>query len=93
MVSLLSRVRLAAESTANLSEDYACSRYNHAYPLIVNEDERLGDNMNRKFQFKSCSGAVIDDVLRRQIPAIDSNQQVILLSAGMCVYVRLVNGS
>lgn len=62
--------------------DYSCSRCDHSYPFLVNNDERLGASSNRKFQFKSCSGAVISDVLERQIPAIDSNQQVILISAG-----------
>ncbi|KAL6229677.1 SGNH hydrolase-type esterase domain-containing protein [Aspergillus navahoensis] len=62
--------------------DYACSRYDHAYPYLVNQDERLGDPANRNFQFRSCSGAVIKDVLEKQIPAIDNDQQAILLSIG-----------
>jgi len=67
------------------AEDYACSRYDHSYPYIINSDGRLGDKASRNFQFKSCSGAVISDVVDKQIPAIDSNQQVILLSAGECM--------
>jgi hypothetical protein len=62
--------------------DWACSRYDAAFPNLVNTDYRLGDPAKRKFQFKSCSGAVMDDVLTRQIPKIDSNQQVIMISAG-----------
>ncbi|KND93383.1 Lipase 1 [Tolypocladium ophioglossoides CBS 100239] len=62
--------------------DWACSRYDHAYPNLINEDPRLGDKSNRKFQFHSCSGAVIKDILDEQIPRVDSSQQAILLSAG-----------
>ncbi|KAL2062145.1 hypothetical protein VTL71DRAFT_6411 [Oculimacula yallundae] len=43
----------------NPDGDYSCSRYDHSYPSLVNLDERLGDHTKRKFQFKSCSGAVI----------------------------------
>ncbi|THC88424.1 hypothetical protein EYZ11_012126 [Aspergillus tanneri] len=62
--------------------DWACSRYDHAYPYLIHTDERLGDQDARTFQFKSCSGAVIDNVINDQIPNISGNQQVILLSAG-----------
>ncbi|KAK2761656.1 hypothetical protein FQN54_001484 [Arachnomyces sp. PD_36] len=63
-------------------EDYSCSRYDQAYPYLINNDERLGDPSTRNFQFKSCSGALTQDVLDEQIPAIDSEQQAILLSVG-----------
>jgi len=63
-------------------QDYACSRYDHSYPYIINNDDRLGDPGKRNFQFKSCSGAVTKDVLEKQIPSIDGGQQVILLSIG-----------
>ncbi|KAJ0413256.1 fibronectin type III domain protein [Aspergillus carlsbadensis] len=63
-------------------DDWVCSRYDHSYPYLVNQDERLGDPAGRTFQFKSCSGAVIADVINDQIPLLSSNQQVILLSAG-----------
>jgi len=65
-----------------MSIDYACSRYDQAYPYLINQDSRLGDPSARKFQFKSCSGAVAQDVLDDQIPNIDGNQQAILLSVG-----------
>ncbi|KAJ4169629.1 hypothetical protein NW754_005781 [Fusarium falciforme] len=45
-------------------------------------DERLGDPTKRKFYFESCSGAVVQDVIDDQIPALGFGQQVILLSAG-----------
>ena len=62
--------------------DWACSRYDHAYPYLVNNDPRLGDPTKRTFQFLSCSGAVTSDVLEKQIPALNANQQVIMLSIG-----------
>ncbi|KAH7128006.1 SGNH hydrolase-type esterase domain-containing protein [Dactylonectria estremocensis] len=64
------------------TSDWACSRYTGSYPYLVSNDERLGDAANRNFQFKSCSGAVSKDVLEQQIPALDADQQVILLSIG-----------
>lgn len=63
-------------------KDYACSRYDHAYPYLVNTDPRLGDPSKRTFQFLSCSGAVTKDVLEKQIPDLKANQQAILLSIG-----------
>ncbi|CAM1510069.1 Fc.00g004040.m01.CDS01 [Cosmosporella sp. VM-42] len=42
--------------------------------IRVNEDPRLGDSSKRTFQFESYSGAVIDDVIKKQVPSIDSNQ-------------------
>ncbi|KAF4990980.1 hypothetical protein FDECE_14187 [Fusarium decemcellulare] len=70
------------EEGASTSQDENCRRYDHSYPYLINQDERLGNPSNRKFQFKSCSGAVIQNVIEDQIPSIDSDQQIILLSAG-----------
>jgi hypothetical protein len=67
----------------HVHQDYGCSRYDHSYPHLLNDDDRLGNPAARKFQFLSCSGAVINDVLNKQIPNLEDNQQVILLSAGM----------
>ncbi|KAJ6025713.1 hypothetical protein N7444_013392 [Penicillium canescens] len=61
------------------------SCYDNSYPYLT--DERLGDQAARTFWFESCSGAVTDDVLNDQIPNINGNQQVILLSAGMYIPV------
>lgn len=66
-------------------EDWACSRYDHSYPYLIHNDPQLGDPAARTFQFASCSGAVIADVINKQIPQISGNQQVILLSAGMYI--------
>ncbi|KAF2150904.1 hypothetical protein K461DRAFT_270289 [Myriangium duriaei CBS 260.36] len=65
-----------------LAQDWACSRYDQAYPYLIHHDERLGDPNNRNFQFRSCSGAITTDVVEKQIPTIDANQQAILVSAG-----------
>ncbi|RYO84490.1 hypothetical protein DL764_009322 [Monosporascus ibericus] len=64
------------------TSDWACSRYDHAYPYLINNDRRLGDPSGRNFQFRACSGAVTQDVLENQIPSVDSGQQVVLLSIG-----------
>ncbi|PGH17920.1 hypothetical protein AJ79_00819 [Helicocarpus griseus UAMH5409] len=62
--------------------DWSCSRYDQAYPNLINNDARLGDPGARKFQFKSCSGATTEDVLEKQIPSLDKDQQAIILSIG-----------
>ncbi|KAH7006558.1 SGNH hydrolase-type esterase domain-containing protein [Fusarium venenatum] len=63
-------------------DNWWCSRYDHAYPNLVNQDTRLGDKSKRTFQFHSCSGAVIKEVIEDQLPNVDSGQNAILLSAG-----------
>lgn len=69
-------------TSAAIETDYDCSRYDMSYPWLIHGDERLGDPSRRKFQFLSCSGAVTKDVLDIQIPRMENDQQVILLSAG-----------
>jgi hypothetical protein len=76
---------LSSKIELTVHQDYGCSRYDHSYPYLLNNDDRLGNPASRKFQFLSCSGAVIDDVLNKQIPNLEDNQQVILLSAGMYI--------
>ncbi|RYP12542.1 hypothetical protein DL765_007244 [Monosporascus sp. GIB2] len=66
----------------HMCEDWSCSRHDHAYPYLINNDRRLGDPSGRNFQFRACSGAVTQDVLENQIPSVDSGQQVVLLSIG-----------
>ena len=74
---------ISASRTKSYLIDWACSRYDHAYPYLVNSDPSLGDPSKRTFQFLSCSGALSKDVLEKQIPRLSSDQQVILLSVGM----------
>ncbi|KAK2007905.1 kinetoplastid membrane protein 11 [Colletotrichum eremochloae] len=64
------------------NSDWACSRYDQSYPSFVDGDARLGNRATRNFQFKSCSGATSSEVIEHQIPRLDGNQDVILLSAG-----------
>jgi hypothetical protein len=62
--------------------DFACRRYDHAYPYLMHHDNRLGDSSQRDFDFRSCSSAVAADVMYDQIPKLKGDQQVITLSAG-----------
>ncbi|KAJ5086483.1 hypothetical protein NUU61_007790 [Penicillium alfredii] len=61
---------------------WMCSRYDKAYPYLVNENSALGDKSKRKFQFESCSGALTKEVTDDQVKRIDDGQQAIMLSAG-----------
>jgi hypothetical protein len=68
---------------ANLAtQDFAYTRYDHAYPYLINQDSRIGDPSGRKFQLLSCSSAIIQDMLDKQIPQLDDNQDAIILSIG-----------
>ncbi|UPK92244.1 hypothetical protein LCI18_003179 [Fusarium solani-melongenae] len=62
--------------------DFACARYDHAYPYLVNQDSLIGDPSGHNFQFFSWSGAVMKDVLDKQIPKLDNNQDAINLCIG-----------
>ncbi|KAM0691538.1 hypothetical protein Q7P36_007737, partial [Cladosporium allicinum] len=73
---------IGAGNRLDEGDDRLCSRYDHSYPYLLNQDGWLGDASARTFQFVSCSGAVTKDVLETQIPRIDGNQEIILLSAG-----------
>ncbi|KAI9372873.1 fibronectin type III domain protein [Aspergillus egyptiacus] len=75
-------VGIGAGDPLGSNEDAECSRFDHAYPYLVHTDGRLGDPSARTFQFESCSGAVVSEVISDQIPRINGDQQVILLSAG-----------
>lgn len=68
--------------TQSLFADFACRRYDHAYPYLIHYNDRLGDPSQRDFDFRSCSGAVMADVMYDQVPALKGDQQIILLSAG-----------
>lgn len=56
----------------------------------MNNDERLGDPKGRTFEFHSCSGAVIEEVIDDQLPHVSSGQDIITLSAGKNSSVSLL---
>ena len=66
----------------SLGSDLRCARHTYAFPNLINEDERMGDNRTRKFQFFACSGATSTDVLTKQVPQVDDGIQMITVSAG-----------
>ncbi|KAF5586149.1 fibronectin type III domain protein [Fusarium subglutinans] len=68
------------QSPSRAIQDRACARYDHVYPYLVNQHSQIGDESGRKSQFLSCSGAVTTDVVEKQIPRLDNNQEVITLS-------------
>jgi lysophospholipase L1-like esterase len=62
--------------------DYSCSRYGGGYANLINDDERLGTNPNRTFQYVPCSGLKSTDILAKQVPLLKDNLDVITVSAG-----------
>jgi hypothetical protein len=75
----------ATPKLTDSSQDYACSRYDQSYPYLVYTDERLGGDSPPNWQFLSCSGAVAQDVLDKQIPDLNPGQQAIMLSIGRAI--------
>jgi lysophospholipase L1-like esterase len=61
--------------------DWSCSRYAQSYPNILHTS-LLGPNPNRTHQFLSCSGATSTEILFKQIPALQSNLDLLTISAG-----------
>ena len=61
---------------------YWCSRYDLAYPNLINMDERMGTNSNRDFLFRACSGAVTGDVENQLWWFTDHSLDAITLSVG-----------
>ncbi|MCJ1293439.1 hypothetical protein MMC34_004994 [Xylographa carneopallida] len=62
------------------SDASTCSRYDGSYANVLNQ--MLGGGSTRKFDFLACAGATSSDVLNQQVPAMQSNVQAVLLSAG-----------
>ena len=63
--------------------DFVCSRYDQAYPNVVNENFYLGDKKDRDFKFLACSGVEADHVLKKQIPKLsDASLDMATLSIG-----------
>jgi lysophospholipase L1-like esterase len=61
--------------------DWSCSRYASSYPYILHTS-LLGENPNRTHQFLSCSGATSTEILEKQVPALNSNLDLLTISAG-----------
>jgi hypothetical protein len=59
------------------AKDVECSRYDGAYPLKVQEVIQ-----SQSFLFRACTGATIQDVIEQQLPNIQSNNNLITVSAG-----------
>jgi len=76
------------------SEGYVCSwigphfckmesnNYFQRYPNLINNDENLGVQPARKFQYLGCSGATASNVLADQVPLLKSPQMVTLSAGG-----------
>ena len=61
----------AAGIGAGKSIDRDCSRYDQAYPAVINDNEDVWRKKDdRKFEFLACSGAKTEDVLKKQIPML-----------------------
>jgi hypothetical protein len=59
-----------------------CSRFDGSYPVVLNNDPALGDNPSRQFQDFACSGSTIADVLNKQVPQLDTDEDMVTLTVG-----------
>ncbi|OCL14763.1 SGNH hydrolase [Glonium stellatum] len=62
--------------------DWSCSRYDHSYPALLHSSLFLGANPYRSFQFLACSGATSEEVVAKQISALDDDLDIVTVSAG-----------
>lgn len=64
--------------------DTVCNRYSEAYPLALSMDQCMPghDDPTRKPNFIACSGAVIQDVLTKQVPNVQQDTDMVTLSIG-----------
>ncbi|KAH0565465.1 hypothetical protein GP486_001146 [Trichoglossum hirsutum] len=58
-----------------------CSQYSYGYPNLLNGDTMIGINPDRRFQYLGCSGALVGDILKNQVPKMQTSR-AILISAG-----------
>jgi lysophospholipase L1-like esterase len=61
--------------------DFSCSRYEQSYPNIVYDSLRLSAP-NRTHQFLACSGADTTEILAKQVSALDTDVDLLTISAG-----------
>jgi len=73
-------MRVYIRPSRNRANSTIGSRYSSSYPSILNR-VLFGKNKDN-FQFLSCSGAVVKEVIEGQVPMLEGDQDVILLSAG-----------
>jgi lysophospholipase L1-like esterase len=62
--------------------DYGCSRYSGGFPNLINLDQRFGTNSNRTLQYLACSGLKSSEILAKQVPHLEPEQDIIIVSAG-----------
>lgn len=83
--------------------EFYCSRYAQSYPNILHTS-LLGDDDQRTHQFLSCSGATSTEILEKQVPALNTNIDLLTISAGgndiglspilsNCIYQFYMSGS
>ncbi|MCJ1474780.1 hypothetical protein MMC13_003440 [Lambiella insularis] len=76
--SYLSGIGAGTKLTGSDASD--CGRYDGSYGYQLNQ--QIGASSTRKFDFLACAGATSSEVLTKQVPALQSNIQAIILSAG-----------
>jgi lysophospholipase L1-like esterase len=62
--------------------DFSCSRYDTAYPTIVHGFLETTSALNVTHQSLACSGADTTEILTKQVPILDTNLNLITISAG-----------
>jgi lysophospholipase L1-like esterase len=61
---------------------FSCSRYDTAYPTIVRNFLKTASRLNVTHQSLACSGADTTEILTKQVPVLDTNLNLITMSAG-----------
>ncbi len=61
---------------------WRCSRYDMAYGQLIDNDESLGTNPSRKFNYLACAGHTTKNILDEQVNKLSDKQMMITISAG-----------
>ncbi|KAH7138736.1 SGNH hydrolase-type esterase domain-containing protein [Dendryphion nanum] len=74
--------RLGSPVTFSPAEfgSWKCSRYDNSYPYLINQ--YLRDGELKDFDFHSCSGAKIPEIIDEQLDYVRGDRDVMLLSGG-----------
>jgi len=72
----------ASGNGAGQRVDRSCSRYDGAYGQLINNDESLGTNPSRKFNYLACAGHTTKNILDWQVNTLSNKQMITTMSAG-----------
>ncbi|KAI9826356.1 MAG: hypothetical protein M1832_000273 [Thelocarpon impressellum] len=72
----------AIKSAPGVELNTDCAQFSKGFPNLLNANDMIGLNPDRKFQYLACSGALVPDVRDKQVPKMNSAVDLVVLNAG-----------